>query len=251
MKKIIFIILSLAIIISILYYYSKTSNVFNHNKVGDIYPPIGYTRVNDDNYSEFLRSLPLKKRGNKIMLYQGGEAKSQRYNYAIIDIPLLSSEEMCADVCIRLRSEFLFKEKLYDKIHFKDVNGKEVYYNGNSRKEFEKYLKKLYGRVSTYSLSKLKSRNLEDIRPGDILVYTTYDRENCSVGHAVTVMDVVQNSNGRKAIMLAEGNMPARDIHIMRDPLSFSPWFKLTENNDDFTGTLKGMYNNNEIRFFK
>ncbi|MBP5388186.1 MAG: hypothetical protein J6Y97_12475 [Prevotella sp.] len=249
MKKIILIILLLAIVF--IFYYSKTSNIFNYNTIGDIYPPIGYKRIDSDSYSEFLRSLTLKKRGNKIMLYQGGEAKSQRYNYAIIDIPLLSNEEMCADVCIRLRSEFLFKEKSYNEIHFKDVNGKEVYYNGNSRKDFEKYLKKLYGRVSTYSLSKLKSRNLKDIRPGDILVYTMYDRENCNVGHAVMVVDVVQNDNGRKAIMLAEGNMPARDMHIMRDPSSFSPWFKLSENNDDFIGTLKSMYNNDEVKYFR
>jgi len=46
------------------------------------------------------------------------------------------------------------------------------------------------------------------------------------------VVDVAENKNGKKAIMLAEGNTPARNIHVMRNltnPFRF-PWFMLDEN---------------------
>jgi hypothetical protein len=45
------------------------------------------------------------------------------------------------------------------------------------------------------------------------------------------VVDVAINSDGKKAFLLAEGNTPAREIHVMRNfenPFR-SPWFMLDE----------------------
>ena len=66
--------------------------------------------------------------------------------------------------------------------------------------------------------------SIADIQPGDAFVYPGNGRFLC---HAVFVIDVAVNKNGKKAFLLAEGNTPARDIHLIRNlenPFR-SPWF--------------------------
>ena len=70
-------------------------------------------------------------------------ASIQSLNYAVVDIPLISNAEQCADVCIRLRAEYLYKTGQYNSIRFKDVNGNTMKYSGGtSRKAFNNYLRK-------------------------------------------------------------------------------------------------------------
>ena len=236
-KKVL-IALSLLFVIMIGYgiwilYGSKTSNPNNYKTIGDIPTPWGYQRINNDDaeYSNYLRDLPLKRRGTKVHFYTGGNARFQSINYAVVDMPLLSNAEQCADVCMRLRAEYLYHEGRYSSIRFQNVNGKTLSYGGgSSRKAFERYLRNLYGVASTFSLSReMKTRRLADMQPGDVFVYPA--RYGQKYGHAVMIVDVAVNRNGKKAFLLAEGNTPARDIHIMRNfknPLR-SPWFMLNE----------------------
>ena len=213
-------------------YGSKTSNPYNYRTVEDIPAPWGYERIDghDANYSQYLRSLPLKERGAKVRLYTGGESRFQSLNYAVVDLPLLSNAEQCADVCMRLRAEYLYQTGQYGRIRFQNVNGKNLSFGGGSRTAFERYLKNLYGVASTFSLSReMKTRQLSNIQPGDVFVYPA--RYGQKYGHAVMVVDVAANKNGKKAFLLAEGNTPARNIHIMRNfenPFR-SPWFMLDE----------------------
>ena len=235
---------------------SKTSNPNNYKTIGDIPTPWGYERINGDDaaYSEFLRSLPLKGKGSDVMLYTGGKSRFQSLNYAVIDLPLLSNAEQCADACIRLRAEYLFNNGLYSSIRFKDVNGNTMRYSGGaSRKAFNNYLKRVYGMASTYSLSReMQQRTLADMQPGDVFVYAAVDRPgNHKYGHAVMVVDVAVNRNGKKAFLLAEGNTPARDIHIMRNfenPFR-SPWFFLDDDADMLLLSVFP-YKSNELRHF-
>lgn len=235
---------------------SKTSNPNNYKTIGDIPTPWGYERINGDDaaYSEFLRSLPLKGKGSDVMLYTGGKSRFQSLNYAVIDLPLLSNAEQCADACIRLRAEYLYNIGLYSSIRFKDVNGNTMRYSGGaSRKAFNNYLKRVYGMASTYSLSReMQQRPLADMQPGDVFVYAAVDRPgNHKYGHAVMVVDVAVNRNGKKAFLLAEGNTPARDIHIMRNfenPFR-SPWFFLDDDADMLLLSVFP-YKSNELRHF-
>ena len=235
---------------------SKTSNPNNYKTIGDIPTPWGYERINGDNaaYSEFLRSLQLKGKESDVMLYTGEKSRFESLNYSVIDLPLLSNAEQCADVCIRLRAEYLFNSGQYSSIHFKDVNGNTMRYSGGaSRKAFNNYLRRVYGMASTYSLSReMRQRPLSDMQPGDVFVYAAVDRPgNHKYGHAVMVVDVAINKNGKKAFLLAEGNTPARDIHVMRNfenPFR-SPWFFL---DDDEKLLLLSVfpYKANELRHF-
>jgi hypothetical protein len=239
-KKILLFVLLLVVLISgygaWILLGSKTSNPNNYVNVGEIPAPWGFERVSgtDTSYTTYLRSLPLKARGAKVQLYTGGEARFQSLNYAVIDLPLLSNAEQCADVCMRLRAEYLYQTGQYSRIRFQNVNGKTMVFGGGSRKSFESYLRNLYGVASTFSLSReLTMRPLADMQPGDVFVYPA--RYGQEYGHAVMVVDVAVNKDGKKAFLLAEGNTPARNIHIMRNfenPFR-SPWFMLDDDADN------------------
>ena len=136
---------------------------------------------------------------------------------------------------MRLRAEYLFNTGQYGRIRFQDVNGRTLSYGGGpSRKAFERYLRNLYGVASTFSLSReMKTRPLAEMQPGDVFVYPA--RYGQKYGHAVMVVDVAVSKHGRKAFLLAEGNTPAREIHVLRNfenPLR-SPWFMLNEDADN------------------
>ena len=232
---------------------SKTSNPNNYRFIGDIPTPWGYERIKGDDpaYSVFLRSLPLRGKGSKVMLFTGGESRFQSLNYAVVDLPLLSNAEQCADVCMRLRAEYLFQTGQYSRIRFQNVDGKTMRYGGgSSRKAFECYLKNLYGVASTFSLSReMKKRKLSDMQPGDVFVYPA--RYGQKYGHAVMVVDVAINRQGKKVFLLAEGNTPARNIHIMRNfenPFR-SPWFTLDEEADNLLISVFH-YKSNDLKTF-
>ena len=84
MKKVLIVVgvlvLTGMILVGVVWWYSRTSNPWNAATIGDISTPDGYTRV-DGSYAEFMRSLPLKKRGSKVQLYPGGDARFQFLNW--------------------------------------------------------------------------------------------------------------------------------------------------------------------------
>lgn len=254
MKKKIFLVIVVVVIVfgGWLLYSSKTSNPWNAETIGDIPAPMGYTRVEAENssYAQYLRSLPLKKRGTKVMLYTGGEANYQFLSTGVIDQDLLSNSEQCADATMRLRAEYLWSRGRYGEISFRNVNGKMMHYaGGGSRKAFERYMRDVYGLCSTFSLfTETTPRDIKDVQPGDVLVYPA--RAGHKYGHALIVVDVAKSKSGKVAIMCAEGNTPARDKHVVRNlnPLK-NPWFFLDE--DDETIWISCFhFNKNELRHY-
>lgn len=163
-------------------------------------------------------------------LYTGGVANFQWLSAGVIDMPLLSNYEQCADMTMRMRAEYLWQRGSYSKIHFTDVNGKLHRYGGGaSRKAFEKYMKRMYGICSTFSVyHETEVRHVSDMQPGDILVYKARKIEG--MGHALLVVDVATNTKGQKAILCIEGNTPAREAHVVRNlnPLR-KAWFVLDD----------------------
>lgn len=237
-----------AIVVGLMWWYSRTSNPWNAKRVGDISTPMGYTRV-ESPYADFFRNLPLKKRGSKVQLYTGGDARFQFLSAGVIDMPMLSNSEQCADMTMRLRAEYLFSKGRYSDIRFRDVNGNLLQYKGGaSRSALEKFLKKAYGVCSTFSVNReTKPRPISEVQPGDVLVYPA--RKPSKMGHALIVIDVARN--GKKvAIMCAEGNTPAREPHIVRNlnPVE-NPWFFF--NGDESTMWVSLFhFDKNELRHY-
>lgn len=234
------------------WYVTTTSNIWDAKAIGDIPAPHGYTRVEaeDGSYAAYLRSLPLKKRGAKVQLYTGGDANYQILSTGVIDLNLLSNSEQCADVTMRLRAEYLWKKGRYGEICFRNVNGKNMRYTGgSSRKAFEKYMREVFGVCSTFSeYRETTPRSIKDVQPGDVLVYPA--RPGHRYGHAIIVTDVARNGSGKIAIMCAEGNTPAREMHVVRNlnPLQ-NPWFLLDE--DDKTIKISFFhFNKSELRHY-
>lgn len=121
--------LSLVIICGVwIYSFSNSSNPWNAKTIGDIPASAGFSRVeaNAGSYAYFLRCQPLKEKDAKIELFTGGDANYQCLGTAVIDNPLLSNYEQCADVTMRLRAEYLWRQGRYSEICFQNVNKKEM-----------------------------------------------------------------------------------------------------------------------------
>ena len=140
-KKILFAFLILLLVFGgiglWLFFGNRMSNPKNYGHIGEIPPPSGYERIAGTNpgYTQFLRSLLLKPKGSKVKLYTGGNAHFQTMNYAVVDLPMLSNAEQCADAGMRLKAEYLYQTGQYNKIKFQDVNGQSLRYSGGASRE--------------------------------------------------------------------------------------------------------------------
>lgn len=230
----------------------------NHGRIGDIPAPQGYVRLSteDNDVAAFLRSLPLAHPDSIVRDTKGKAVDSiSPYCYQVIDLPLINHHEQCADVCIRLRTEYLFHKRQYSDIHFDDTRYQTMKYtHGNRRKRLEGYLKNVFLLANTESLiHETPCRSLVDIRPGDIFVYDAQSRPQARYGHAIMVADVaVDTCTGKRMCMLVQGSTPACNIHLLRnrhDSIA-SPWFPVALNADtlDF-GFAK--YLPGELRYFE
>ena len=103
-----------------------------------------------------------------------------------------------------------------------------VFSNSNSvnlQADFENYLETAFSYAGTCSLAaELKPVNdINEIQPGDVFIKPGFP------GHAMIVADVVINEKRKKMFMLAQGYMPAQDIHIVKNYESkkISPWYEV------------------------
>ena len=188
----------------------------------------------DDPFYKFLCSLPRKKRMAEIKNYKGENAGMSYYKYCVIDFPLLSPVEQCADVCMHLRAEYFFRQKQYGKIHFHDVGGKDhKYAGGASRQALNAYLKKIYNISNTASMYAEMQivPSLSDIRPGDVLIYPA---KGSKLGHVVMVNEVAKDAKGDIYFQVIQGFTPACELHIVKnnDVSGNTPWFKLDPDAD-------------------
>lgn len=237
--------------ICILFFLSGLS-LYGQSVESRIAPPAGYMREKcpANSFDTYLRSLPLLPEGSKVHLYNGQLKKNQAAAYAVVDMEIGNRDlQQCADAVIRLRAEYLWRQKRYDEIKFNFTNGFPAEYktwaegnrirvSGNrvewyttgcrdySYKSFRKYLDMVFMYAGTASLSKeLTTVPYAALSPGDVFIH------GGSPGHAVIVMDVAVNPETRKKVyLLAQSYMPAQQIHILVNPANslLSPWYELS-----------------------
>lgn len=228
---------------------------FAQRTVNSIPTPTGFTRTDVSGFGAYLRKLPLKPEGSKVHLYDGSVKYWQKGAYAIVDMEIGKSDlQQCADACIRMRAEYLWRTKQYSAIHFNFTNGFRADYTkwaegyrisvkGNKAEwyqaigvdygynTFRKYLNMVFSYAGTASLAKeLSSVKLKDVRIGDVFV------KGGSPGHAMIIVDMAKDAKGRTAIMVAQSYMPAQDIHIVTNlnNESVSPWYIFDDNTQTF-----------------
>jgi hypothetical protein len=234
--------------------------------------PEGYERISagEHSFQDYLRTLPLKPHGSKVKYYNG-ETKNGDVYEAVVDIDIGSRDlQQCADAVIRLRAEYLFKEKKYDDMHFNFTSGFNAEYSkwrdgyrvsvdGNSVSwvktanysaeypAFRKYLDIVFAYAGTLSLAnELVPVKLEEMQIGDVFI------QGGSPGHCVIVVDMAENpKTGDKIFMLAQSYMPAQDIHILKNSENpaISPWYPL--NFGDILKTPEWTFGNYDLKRFK
>ncbi|MCK4663429.1 MAG: DUF4846 domain-containing protein [Bacteroidales bacterium] len=221
--------------------------------VKSISVPDAYERIPviANSFAEYLRNLSLKQKDNIVYLYNGKQKANQEAQYVILKIDVGNRDlQQCADAVMRLRAEYLYQQKKYDKIHFNFTSGdtakylkyaqgyrvsisnNKVFWNlsakpDSSYKTFRKYLNLIFTYCGTYSLNKelIKVNNINDIKIGDVFIQT-----GNPYGHAIIVMDVAVNKNtNEKIYILAQSYMPAQEIHILKNPVNnnLSPWYSV------------------------
>jgi hypothetical protein len=210
--------------------------------------PEGYERKNTSGFGQYLRSLPLKQYGTAVHYYNG-EIKGKPNVYSgVIDMEIGTKNlQQCADAVMRLRAEYLFHSQQADKIHFNFTNGFNAAYNkwsegyrinvsgdhvqwvkttnaDNSYQSFRNYMDVVFSYAGTLSLSKeLKPVSYNEMQIGDMLI------KGGSPGHAVIVVDMAEDKQGKKIFMLAQSYMPAQDIQILLNPNNkeLGSWYEL------------------------
>lgn len=214
------------------------------------------TEVEGNSFAQYLRTLPLKPH-DSLVKYYDGRTKPSNYVYcAVVDMEISKRDlQQCADAVMRLRGEYLFHSKQYDKIHFNFTNGFRVDYSkwmqgqrvsikgnstkwvssaspSNTYKDFRNYMELVFAYAGTLSLSKeLKPVELEDMQIGDVFIL------GGSPGHAVIVVDMaVSTQTGEKLFLLAQSYMPAQETQILLNPNNgnLGPWYSL-----GFAGDLR------------
>lgn len=235
---------------------ANSSDSIKINKYGKsistrILVPMGFVRdkVNEKSFEEYLRNLPLKAQGTYSEFYNGDLKESDGVYIAVVDQKIGKRDlHQCADAVMRLRGEYLWKNKMYNKIHFNFTNGFNVDYKtwmkgyrisvrgnnvewikktdpSNSFQTFWKYMEIIFSYAGTLSLEKeMMPINIDNMKIGDVFI------QGGSPGHAVIVVDIAKNyKSGERIFLLAQSYMPAQQTQILINPNNskLSPWYSI------------------------
>lgn len=193
--------------------------------VGEIPAPAGFRRTEEEraSFGSWLRALPLKPSGSRVLLFDGREKSNQSAHAAVVDLDVGAKDlQQCADAVIRLRAEYLFARGRTDEIAFRYTNGERAEFGRGSYADLRRYLERVFMYAGTRSLAR-DMTPVRDLRIGDVFV------QGGSPGHAVIVVDVAV-SGDRTIFLLAQSYMPAQDIHVLRN--GDSPWFEVDPGRD-------------------
>ena len=224
-----------------------------------IAPPAGYRRVNAaaGSFEAWLRGLPLKPGRPAVMLFDGRPKANQEAHHAVLDLDVGTRDlQQCADSVIRLRAEWLYASDRRDDIHFNFTSGDRADFSkwahgfrpvvrGNkvtwsktaapdaSYRSFRPYLDVVFTYAGTASLSAEMApvADVKSLRAGDVFIV------GGSPGHVVIVVDVAADPRSdARVFLLAQGYMPAQEMHVLRNPndATLSPWYRA-----DFGDTLR------------
>lgn len=257
--------------------FSKTNNIVKSNLSGNTIQqrfqlPSGFVREekSKSSFGYFLRNLPLKPLGANVLYYDGTVKYNRNVYEAVVNLPIGKQDlHQCADAVMRLRADYFYSQKQYEKIHFNFTNGFRVDFSkwaagyriavkGNktswvktakpsvSYETYWKYLETVFMYAGTASLEKeLKAIKVSDVNIGDVFIKGGFP------GHAVIVVDIAVNpKTNQKIMLLAQSYMPAQELQILKNPNSSSlnSWYAT-----DFGTSLKTpewTFNSSQLKRF-
>lgn len=198
----------------------------NWTKLADIPVPVGFKRTETSIYGKWIRDIKLSD-DNTVYYYNGAKKNNQNIHVAVLDFDIGDRDlQQCADACMRIRAEYLFKNKEYDKIKFLLANGKWVgfasYTTKRDYQSFRGFMNYVYSFANTALLKKQLTR-IEDnneVKIGDVFI-----QSGNPYGHAITVMDVCEDDKGNEMMILSQSYMPAQSIEVLKNKKTHSAWF--------------------------
>jgi len=210
-------------------------------------PPEGFRRLPAGAFAAWLRGLPLLEGRPEVLLFDGTRKRNQTAHHAVLDLDVGARDlQQCADAVIRLRAEFLYAEGCAEDVVFRFTSGDAARWTrwrdgwrprvrgstvtwdrsaatDGSWRSFRSYLETVFTYAGSYSLERELERVADPTRlsPGDVFIQGGFP------GHAVLVVDVVENEASERRFLLAQSYMPAQQVHVLRNPASpASPWYE-------------------------
>ena len=231
---------------------ASVTNLNANSIVDRIGVPSGYsrTKVSPFSFQHFLRNQPLKGFNEPVRFYDGSIKSNNKIYHSVLKLDIGSKDlHQCADAVMRLRAEYLWKQKKYEDIHFNFTNGFRVDYSEwmkgkrmvvegnktywkegtkvtNDYNDFWNYLELIFTYAGTASLEKeMIPINYKEAKIGDVFIQGGHP------GHAVIIIDHAINKKGKNLYLLAQSYMPAQDIQILLNPNdeNLSPWYMIQE----------------------
>ncbi len=201
-------------------------------------PPAGFLREELDptSFGAWLRGLPLLPRGTSVLSHHGDLVLSSDHPNlaAVVAIDVGDRDlQQCADSVIRLHAEWRWSRGRRDHL-YRAASGAQMPFArwaagerpkpeglsftfqparrpDASYASFRRYLDAVFTWANTGALARDAERvNAASLTAGDFVVVAG------TPGHAVLVVDVARAPDGRRALLLAQGFMPAQSFHVLR-----------------------------------
>ncbi len=214
-------------------------------------PPAGYRRaaVNPNEFAAFLRRLPLLPEGSPVLDYRGRVFKKGTDSTvaAVVNMDMRGRKlEQCMDILLRFYSRYVMETGRDSKLAFPLPDGlrlswekwkegfrprfKGLHFSlqknalpDSSARNFQNYLNTIYAYSGSQTFYHFYPPvPLQAMRIGDFI--TRKQRR----GHAVLIVDMVENARGEKQIMVGQGDTPACSFYILKNT-NGSPWFPVDE----------------------
>ncbi|HVY45643.1 MAG TPA: DUF4846 domain-containing protein, partial [Minicystis sp.] len=189
--------------------------------------------------------LPLAPAGTSVATYAGDLVLPGDHEHlaAVVAIDVGARDLMqCADSVIRMHAEWRWSTGARDEAYHALAGplmsfprylagdrpraaGARLVWEREARPQraehaaFRRFLDEVFTFANTISLARESSAVARDaLRPGDFFVLPG------GPGHAVLVLDAARASDGRVALLLGQGFMPAQGFYVVR-PSRASAWF--------------------------
>jgi hypothetical protein len=157
-----------------------------------------------------------------VHLYDGSDKPRQDVHAAVVDLDVAPRDlQQCADAVMRLWAEYRYSRGATVVFHPDPGRPRKLAFDARTRdrRAFSRWLVRVFAEAGSASLAAELRPVRDAVAPGDVLVQGGYP------GHAVLVLDVAVDGEGRRWLLLGQSYMPAQQFHVLRNPASASPWY--------------------------
>jgi hypothetical protein len=211
--------------------------------------PPGFARVpvSAGTFGAFLRGLPLLPPASRVLSHRGEvilAADDPRLT-AVVDLDIGARDlQQCADTVIRLHAEWAYSHHGIIRYQAGDgtrfdferyLSGERVVPRGarlvavpggqrrtRDHAALRAFLDDVFSWVNTGALA----RQARPVPIAELAVGDFFVMGGNPFGHAVIVLDIAENAQRERRLLLGQGYMPAQHLHVLRSP-SGEAWFPL------------------------